>query len=773
MIRTIGSFALALFLLASAGFADIAPDPLGSGMTPRPRDGEVTVAMASEVVDLALSKDRLDVKATFEMENSGAETAFEVGFPTSYADDLKDFAVEAGGKKIAFTHAEKQVDGGLHEVTEYWLVWPMKFAAGEKITVVVTYWVRPNDLGVWIGNESSSDWDVRFGGEKELERMGRRASGYILRSGAPWKGPIGSAVVKLTLGDGLTSAHLREVSPAPASSEAGRVEWKFESFEPTKDIRLTFNPVLTVDEEIKAVEGALTRPDPEWNPLTDDFQFMLHLADLHELKGDIRGMLDRYETLADLAIGSQEKELTLENDVPGVLLECVDHLLDGHAALHDPDGAVRSTRKAAAFLEKWVACMRKLSGWEISMYFPSARLALARCRLAAGLDASELLRDFDLTWPWGYTLDLAVESDGGATLQEEGVIIDVGAIGVTFETTLRILGKRDGTIILIYDELQDVEARLVGLSDGFFDGFEMTVNGAPLAASCIERKDPPDFDGNVDLDWFLGWKVPVKPAATTEVRFRSKFPFRRTQEAWLWNPDDVLPVDERGMDRVCAWYAVRGRGWKGSRKVTAVARFPEGLSTANLRYVYPAAARVSEREMRWELEAVETSAGEVSLKAMVRGFSRAQEIEYLEKLIKKEPVGHEIVRLQLALAYGEAGRVDDGIRILQALVTAGSKPLRIEGNGSEELDPGMYQERPTEFYLLDALRRAGKEAEAKELAPRAVAALREEMKHGALYPEEQVMEWEDLLVCSRLLGDEAGIAEAQKKLEALRAYLAR
>ncbi|MBI2921628.1 MAG: hypothetical protein HYY18_11150 [Planctomycetes bacterium] len=761
-----------LFLLASIVRADIAPDPLGSGMTPQPRGAEVPVALASEVVDLVLSKDRLSVKATFQMENLGAETAFEVGFPTSYDDDLKDFAVEAGGRKLAASLAEKQTNYGHKTVTDYWLVWPMKFAAGEKMTVVVTYWVEPNEDYFDIRGGSSSGWDVRFGGEEALERMNRRSSGYILKTGAPWKGPIGSAVVKLTLEDGLTSAHLRDLSPAPASREAARVVWKFESFEPAEDIAFGFNPSLTFDAEIKAVEAALANPDEDFDPREDDLQFLTHLVDLHAQRGDAAGMLATCGRLADLAIGGHAEEMTVSSDTADILLECAEKLIAGIPSLPDPKLAEACVARIAAFLEKWIPFVRGESDWEVKYALPPARLALALCYRHAGRDTRDLLRSLDRPWVLAGTPELAPESEGAATLEEERVTIAVGETGTEFDATLRILGKRDGEIALLRNELDAIEARLVGLSDGFFDGLEMTVNGTPLAAGCVEIRVKDEFsEGGLRTERYFGWKVSMKSGAAVEIRLRSTFPEQSTGPAWLWNPDEALPVDERGMDRVFADYTFQGRSWKGPRKVAVVARFPKDLPTANLRHAIPAGARVSEGEVRWDLPAVDTSAADLELSAMIRRFTLAQEIEYLEKVVKSQPKCADIARLQLARAYGAAGRADDQIRLLQALVDVGAKPLQIGGGGTICLEPGMYTRRPTEFYLLEALLGAGKEEEAKKLAPRAVAAMREEMEHYGPLAEEQVLEWEDLRVCFRLLGDEKGMKEAEGKIEELRKQL--
>ena len=763
------SAALASVLFASAAFADIAPDPLGSGMTPRPRDREVTVAMASEVVDLELSKDRLGVKATFQMENQGAETAFEVGFPTSYDDDLKDFAVEAGGKKLQASLAEKQIEGPFKSVTEYWLVWPMKFAAGEKMTVVVTYWVKPNDRGLWIRDESSSTWDDRFG-EEGIALMNRRTTGYILKTGAPWKGPIGSAVVNLALADGLTSAHLRAMSPPPVSIEAARVVWKFESFEPTKDIEVTFNPNLTIDEEIKAVHAAIANPEEGYPPLGDDMLFLLLLADLHGLKGDVRGRLATYEKLADLAMSQHAEEMTVDPNTADILLECVDQLLDGYASLKEPANGLRSIRKTDEFLEKWLLFTRGESDWAVEYTLPTVRLALARCRAAAGRDAGPLLRELARTWAWGGTLDLAPECEGAAALEEERATIAVGEVGVEFVSTFRIAGKRDGEITLLYDDLNPVETRLVALSDGFFDALDLTVDGAPLPACCIERTVRREYDEEDRTEWHLGWRIPLKAGASVDVRLRSAFPDRRTEPDWLWNPDRVLPTDEPGMERVNAAYSVRGGSWKGARKVSVVARFPKDFPVAHLRDSVPAGARVSEGEVRWEYDAWDPTAGDIHPRATVRRFSLAHEIEYIEKVLKSKPKCAEIAQLQLALACGAAGRKDDEIRLLRALVDAGAKPLQIEGGGSYGLSSGMYERRPVEFFLLDALLRAGKEEDARSLAPRALAALREDMEHHTPTAEDMFLEWEDLLVCFRLLGDEAGMKEAREQLEKLRRY---
>jgi hypothetical protein len=269
------SFIFGLFLfLGAAARADIAPDPLNGGVTLKPFDSSTSVAMAEEAVDMTLEPEKLAVRAKFLMENTGSAHDLEVGFPTAYEGELKDFVARVDGKDVAARHEVKAIDGAKKKLREHWIVWKARFEAGKKQTVDVSYWVKPRREMFMVQNMLSSTW---FKDQDQEGRYAPRTAGYILKTGAPWKGTIGKAVVTLRLAGGLTSENLRRSSPAGAKEIEGGLVWTFKDFEPTEDIAVTYGR-LKVDEEISEFEALDREKGALWTKL--------HLADLHEAMGD-------------------------------------------------------------------------------------------------------------------------------------------------------------------------------------------------------------------------------------------------------------------------------------------------------------------------------------------------------------------------------------------------------------------------------------------------------------------------------------------------------
>lgn len=254
----------ALVTAAVPAAADIGPKPTSSGRTPGPSaqtgpSGKdvagIGVRMEAEDVRLLLRRDgpdkeKLDVHAVFSMRNDGDAETFETGFPVGAYRNMDAFSVEIDGKAIDFdivdraasAPAEAQGGGARRRDPhpDWWYVWTATYPARTVSTHVVKYTVALERGGV---------------------RKHNGVAGYVLHTGAGWKGTIGRAVVTLRTGEGFTLDHLQRYAPKRGGARhADRIEWSWTDLEPTKEddlMVLYFNEPLT-DELAEVREKAKT-----------------------------------------------------------------------------------------------------------------------------------------------------------------------------------------------------------------------------------------------------------------------------------------------------------------------------------------------------------------------------------------------------------------------------------------------------------------------------------------------------------------------------------
>lgn len=224
-----------LFLSAGLGFtaAPALADDAALG-----RQGETVypirepaVRMASEEVRLKVSPQNTWVDVTFTFVNDGPAREVLVGFPVGSpgGDELRgdlelhDFRAWVDGEAVT---AERR--DGVHPqeplVDEHgraltypaWFTWTIPFESGQQRTVRNTY--RATNY------HNSSD---------------EAATGYILRTGRVWRGPIGKARIVVEL-DGILPGQLSGVFPTSYYWQGERMVWEFLDFEPERDITLRF-----------------------------------------------------------------------------------------------------------------------------------------------------------------------------------------------------------------------------------------------------------------------------------------------------------------------------------------------------------------------------------------------------------------------------------------------------------------------------------------------------------------------------------------------------
>jgi hypothetical protein len=214
-----------------AARADIGPKPTTTGSTIGPgKDLEgIEVSMAAEEVALRLTKveeekDRLEVTAVFTMRNPGPAVTLETGFPVGiFKGAFASFSVKIGGKRGDFDLVNRGAS-------------PKEAARGPNLRAQTGPPAEPDYWYVWSAMYPSGDsrHEVRYTVNIIRHNPGG-FTGYVLHTGAAWKGPIGKATVVLTFGAGYSPDHVYSITPKTgARREKDRYVWDLSDLEPTE-----------------------------------------------------------------------------------------------------------------------------------------------------------------------------------------------------------------------------------------------------------------------------------------------------------------------------------------------------------------------------------------------------------------------------------------------------------------------------------------------------------------------------------------------------------
>ena len=205
---------LALVSLAASAFAD--PMPMSAGDQPAP-SSSTEIALAREELTIDLSRTEATVKAVLHLENRGPAARLTVGFPCDSGEDRGLLGLDCR-TKIKVRVAGKSV--AAKKTKGHW-VWPMKFTAGQKVDLEVSY--------------ASKLRNDRY----ESPFMGMGTLYYRLATGARWAGPIGELDMRVN----LPTDAIAHIAPAGYTREPGAVVWKLRDVEPDGDLALLFHPI--------------------------------------------------------------------------------------------------------------------------------------------------------------------------------------------------------------------------------------------------------------------------------------------------------------------------------------------------------------------------------------------------------------------------------------------------------------------------------------------------------------------------------------------------
>ena len=217
-----------LFALPSAARADIAPpkNPPGSNLEP---GADVTqVRMAAETVLIDVKSDTTPdslgsavVTADFTMRNLGTQDeSLTVRFPIASNDgrgqfpELTGLAVKVNGKSVATRRVSYPEPVYMGQDVP-WAEFQVNFPAGQDVAIEVTYGLKGSGYAPYT------------------------AFYYVLKTGAGWKGTIGSADITLRLPYEASAQNMAlgvetgwgSTTPGGVV-EGNEVRWHFEDFEP-------------------------------------------------------------------------------------------------------------------------------------------------------------------------------------------------------------------------------------------------------------------------------------------------------------------------------------------------------------------------------------------------------------------------------------------------------------------------------------------------------------------------------------------------------------
>lgn len=278
MIRLVSSIVASVLVVAAAASADIAPDPLATGGASLvPKAGRVAgegwgdqkghdvtdaVSLLWEEVDLYPSPEKNAVAAVFCLKNvAEKEVAMEVGFPDYSKTRLEDFAAEVDGHKVA-VQIKNDAPEGPKRIFKSWLCWSMTFPPGQEVVVKVSYWMKTGRVFPQLYHDHLPE-DLKA-------KLWPYESGYVIRTGAGWAGPIGKAVVRIHYSDAVAKPLTTLVAPKSGwryDAKANADVLTLEKFEPnaSSDVQYTFRLCDTRQEVALLTEALKAKRLHPWS----------------------------------------------------------------------------------------------------------------------------------------------------------------------------------------------------------------------------------------------------------------------------------------------------------------------------------------------------------------------------------------------------------------------------------------------------------------------------------------------------------------------------
>jgi len=188
---------------------------------------DAEIEMLSE--DIVIDMERNTVECTFIFHNTGEAREVLMGFPgklreelgSYFSDDvslsLRNFKAFANDIELPVRKEPGiQPEIPLPDYSE-WFTFTVSFAEDEKVTVRNTYTYEPS-----------------------YDSIGNVMTGYVLQTGAVWKGKIGKARVEFKLGS-LQPWQIEQLMPGGFRFKGNSIVWERTNIEPSYDLKLVYN----------------------------------------------------------------------------------------------------------------------------------------------------------------------------------------------------------------------------------------------------------------------------------------------------------------------------------------------------------------------------------------------------------------------------------------------------------------------------------------------------------------------------------------------------
>jgi len=170
------------------------------------------IELEKENLKITLTENRTAyVDAIFIMKNTGDKINQKMGFPSEHPLEIpSSFKVFVNGKKLPLSNVEQKISGN-----NVWEISTIPFNKGEEKTIRVTYVV---------------------------EYLYGYSFTYILKTGATWKGSIGSLDITITLPGKATPPFLLEALPSGYATKGNDIIYHLRNYEPEQNIVVDFLP---------------------------------------------------------------------------------------------------------------------------------------------------------------------------------------------------------------------------------------------------------------------------------------------------------------------------------------------------------------------------------------------------------------------------------------------------------------------------------------------------------------------------------------------------
>ncbi|PYG85618.1 hypothetical protein LY28_03306 [Ruminiclostridium sufflavum DSM 19573] len=228
---------------------------------------EGDVVMESEEITVDMEKNK--VECIFVFHNTGKSKPVYMGFPGKIKDpgseltdavdlELRNFKTFVKGKVLPVS-LEKSVQGNNEDLTAYseFFTFTVPFKEDERITVRNTYDFTPT-----------------------YDSLGTVYCGYVLETGAMWKGNIGSARVTFKLGS-IKPCQIEKLNPGGFIFDGSNLVWHRTDFEPKYNLRVNYNNYRYTSRFLDDIAGD-DKIKQEVNQKVESYGIVKELADRNQ-----------------------------------------------------------------------------------------------------------------------------------------------------------------------------------------------------------------------------------------------------------------------------------------------------------------------------------------------------------------------------------------------------------------------------------------------------------------------------------------------------------